>query len=137
MNIPELCDVKGATNIAVFTDRPTHLSDHEEKRAQQPEKAILCATCDSPIARRSDILEVNGKHEHTFINPLGVIYRIRCFSAATGIDEVGEPSDEFTWFRGYCWRVAICRNCSNHIGWTFTSSSSQFYGLIAEQISEA
>jgi hypothetical protein len=97
---------------------------------------LTCAQCGNNVARTSDRIEVNGKHEHTFINPMGVIYRIGCFGAAPGTIEVGQPSDEFAWFRGHLWRIAVCSRCTNHLGWSFTSDSAQFYGLVLENLRE-
>jgi len=37
---------------------------------------LNCARCGKKVARSSDRIEVHDRHEHTFINPVGVIYRI-------------------------------------------------------------
>ncbi len=97
---------------------------------------LTCARCGKKVARSSDRIEVNNRHEHTFINPAGVIYRIGCFAAAPGTAEIGRPSAEFAWFRGHRWRCLCCSGCETHLGWTFKSDTSQFCGLILDQLSD-
>jgi hypothetical protein len=82
-------------------------------------------------------IDVNGSHEHTFINPEGVIYRIGAFSAAAGAVDVGPPSTYFSWFAGHAWRLAICKRCTTHLGWSFRAEESVFVGLILERLREA
>jgi hypothetical protein len=97
---------------------------------------LNCIHCGGKIARSCDRIEVNSKHEHTFINPAGVIYRIGCFSASPGAFEIGQASSEFAWFRGYVWRCLCCASCEIHLGWTFVQDAALFCGLILDQLSE-
>jgi hypothetical protein len=36
---------------------------------------------------------------------------------------VGEPTAEQSWFPGYCWTIAYCSRCFNHLGWRFTAEN--------------
>ena len=103
-------------------------------RVDEPTRWLECLHCKQKVTRTSDRVEVDGKHLHSFINPLGVIYRIGCFGSAVGVVEVGEASDDFTWFAGHVWRVAICLGCERHLGWGFHGGESQFYGLVLAQL---
>ena len=48
---------------------------------------------------------------------------------APGAAPAGGASDEFTWFPGYSWRIALCRDCGRHMGWQFLGDDD-FFGLI-------
>ena len=80
---------------------------------------LHCSQCHYPITRPADRIEVNAKHEHVFVNPHGYLYQIGCFARAPGCLTVGPPTDHFTWFPGYTWRIAICGRCSTLLGWAF------------------
>jgi|NGEPerStandDraft_6_1074524.scaffolds.fasta_scaffold00425_18 hypothetical protein len=97
---------------------------------------LQCAHCKNKVARTTARIEVNGLHEHSFVNPMGVIYRISCFGSAPGALEVGVASDQFTWFQGYVWCVLICSGCTQHLGWSFTSRDARFCGLVLNQLKE-
>jgi hypothetical protein len=97
---------------------------------------LLCAACRAFVTESSARLEVNSAHSHAFVNAVGVIYRIGCFASAPGTRPLGEESTHWTWFPGFAWQVAICRTCSEHLGWGFRSVDSQFFGLILERLVE-
>ncbi len=105
--------------------------DTEEKTMRR----VLCRECLHPVTREEDRTEVHGAHQHTFANPSGMVFTIGCFKAAEGCGAAGSPSDEFTWFRGYAWRVAVCTGCLAHLGWLFTApSGAAFWGLILDHL---
>jgi hypothetical protein len=99
------------------------------------ERYILCRQCGHMITAPDDGIWMNGSHRHTFANPVGVVYEIGCFKTAPGSRSVGPATDEFTWFSGYLWRVAICGKCLTHLGWHFISSAGHgFHGLILDRL---
>ncbi len=112
-------------------DVDTIQREDEEKK---PEEGLFCRHCGKQITSAAFAIEVNGAHHHTFFNPAGIVYEIRCFSKAKGCLQHGPPSSEFAWFTGYTWQVAICAFCTVHLGWYFSSADSGFYGLIARNI---
>ncbi len=65
-----------------------------------------------------------------FFNPSGVVFDIRCFSQAPGVQVTGRKSSEFSWFAGFDWQLGLCRGCGIQLGWFFSGSGS-FYALIA------
>ncbi len=101
------------------------------------ERFILCRQCANMVTGPDEGIWMNGSHRHTFANPVGVVYEIGCFNSAPGSRVVGPASDEFTWFPGYLWRVAICSQCLTHIGWYFLHSAGYgFHGLILDRLIE-
>lgn len=110
-------------------------TDTIDRSEDKPDKALLCKLCGNRITMAAQAIEVNDGHHHTFFNPAGIIYEIRCFSSAEGCLQYGPFSDEFTWFAGYSWRLALCTSCSVHMGWYFSSGEAGFYGLISKNLS--
>ncbi len=111
--------------------------DAEPKDAKAPghEDLLLCRQCRAIITRPSDRIDIDGAHMHTFANPMGIVFEIGCFRSSPGCGHVGPTSDEFAWFAGYSWRIAICGQCRTHLGWLFISTSrDQFHGLILDRL---
>ncbi len=96
---------------------------------------LLCRHCLVVITNRSEQIRVNGSFQHTFANPHGIVFEIGCFQNARGCGHVGAPTDEFTWFAGYYWQVAVCGSCLTHIGWRFSARDGGiFFGLILDRL---
>lgn len=106
----------------------------ESERRERAEPVLVCAACGAPVTHPDAAIEVNGSHVHTFLNPAGEVYRIRCFGSAPGALPVGEESDYWTWFAGRRWQACICRACFEHLGWRFTGAGPPCFGLIHERI---
>lgn len=102
--------------------------------AEPRDAPIRCAACLSIIALDSDRIPFNGAHIHTFANPHGLVFEIGCFQDAPGCHTAGLPTDEFTWFIGYFWQIAVCQTCLSHLGWLFTAKSRGFWGLILDRL---
>ncbi|HVK86038.1 MAG TPA: cereblon family protein [Kofleriaceae bacterium] len=92
--------------------------------------ALRCVVCDHVITSRGARMEMHGSHEHTFVNPAGVVHHIGCFVAAAGCAYVGPTEAAFSWFPGWSWQVAICARCRSHVGWIYRLAGDQFHGLI-------
>jgi hypothetical protein len=103
---------------------------------KKPERSILCSLCDHRITRPSAEISVNGKPRHTFSNPNGFIFEIRCFSKAPGCINEGVPTEEYTWFPGHAWCYSLCAQCLAHLGWFFSSGTGEFFGLIIDRLKE-
>ena len=99
-------------------------------------RALLCVRCGLPITTRDQRIEMNGMHEHTFVNPHGVIYRIGCFSSAPGCAVLPEEYKEFTWIDGYAWAHAMCARCGHHLGWKYRMEQVVFHGLVLDRLIE-
>jgi hypothetical protein len=108
--------------------------DTEEKESDK-EKYILCRQCHQIITSPSERIAVQGSHQHTFANPHGIVYDIGCFRFVVGCGYAGPASDEFTWFPGFSWKVAVCGMCLTHLGWLFISTAgNNFNGLILDRL---
>lgn len=117
-----------------------HVKQKNSPEATQNQPpALLCRQCLGFITRPGERIVVNGTHHHTFANPHGIVFEIGCFQQAPGCAAAGPPTDEFSWFAGYNWRIAICANCLTHMGWLFTAAGggSRFYGLILDNLVES
>ncbi len=113
-------------------DQVEEKSDHDvDKR-----RALLCTRCGLAITTRDQRIEMNGRHEHTFANPHGIIFRIGCFESAPGCVTLPEEVKEFTWFDGYAWSHAMCFLCGNHMGWKYRAEQNCFHGLVLDRLVE-
>jgi hypothetical protein len=100
--------------------------------------AIYCAQCGHLLTRMRWAVDMDG-HERVFINPAGRVFRISCFKEAPGADDEGTPTEEYSWFPGYAWNLAICRGCGVHLGWRFegTAVPAVFFGLIKSALTQS
>lgn len=99
------------------------------------ERSVRCAACGARLAPVSARIEVGGAHEHEFTNPSGLRFVVACYGAAPGCAGEGDPSAVWSWFPGRAWRVAVCRACAAHVGWSFEKAdASPFWGLIRDRI---
>ena len=118
------------------------MSFDETKRAEASaattgeDVALRCAACGHRITDRAYRSELLGAHEHTFVNPAGVVHTIGCFVAAPGCAYRGPTETAFSWFPGYAWQVAVCGRCSAHVGWIYRLAPEQFHGLILAALRE-
>jgi hypothetical protein len=91
-----------------------------------------CAACGHGIARERIPLE--GADTRSFVNPAGIEYVIAGFREAPGCALAGEQSAYWGWFPGFVWQIAVCDACRVHLGWSFTSETARFYGLILDRL---
>ena len=103
---------------------------------QRPERTLVCTFCHHEVTSPDQRTQVDGAHEHRFMNPHGYLYDIGCFREAPGCRLRGEPSTEFAWFPGFAWTFAACGGCTEHLGWRFDSAGSSFYGLVLNRLVE-
>jgi len=121
------------------------LLDRERDRRSSPlpvrtksgEHALVCAACGHRITDDDHRIEMNGAHEHAFVNPAGFDFHIGCFNAAPGCAHVGDTETAFSWFPGFSWQVAICAQCRAHVGWIYRNAGEQFHGLILAALRRA
>ncbi|MGE4520255.1 MAG: cereblon family protein [Desulfobacteraceae bacterium] len=97
-------------------------------------RSLCCRNCLNEITSENFAEEKNDSHTHSFANPYGYIFTIRCFSRAPGLICTGKYSQEFSWFKNYSWRICLCGRCMTHLGWEFSGSDSSFFGLIDDRL---
>lgn len=96
---------------------------------------LVCRQCLARITPESARIIVDGTHGHVFCNPHGLVFEIGCFSQAPGCGQQGPYVDEFSWFPGHAWRIALCGGCGTLMGWRYRSSEGTgFWGLILSQL---
>lgn len=103
------------------------------------ERALVCAACGQEVTSARSATTVAGRHHHTFMNPSADVFHVRCFADAPGAALRGPATDEYSWFPGLAWRIALCRGCGSQLGWSFQpgpGGAVAFFGLIAERLLE-
>lgn len=113
---------------------PETIEKDQVKTQNEDKKQILCYFCNNPVTDFENQIVVNNAHQHVFANPHGLVFEIACYREAMGCATMAYASNEFTWFPGYEWKIAVCTSCQNHLGWKFISSSDSFYGLICDKL---
>lgn len=116
------------------------LSDLEEQNKEEraEERWLLCKFCRQKITSADKAIQINYRHCHTYSNPAGTRFRIGCFSTASGCQHQSPPTEEFTWFKGFSWQVALCANCLTQMGWYYqAATAASFYGLILDYLIES
>ena len=102
------------------------------------EEVILCRQCHQVLTNPSERTSIQGAHQHTFANPHGIVFQIGCFRSVRGCGYVGPKTSEWSWFKGYSWRILVCRMCLTHLGWQYISTGNEsFSGLILDRIIES
>lgn len=104
--------------------------EHEETTDSQTQKVVRCKNCEHEITSPERAVE---PHEHTFRNPSGYSFHVLCYSDAPGAVDVGDATNEASWFVGYEWTFAICAQCHYHLGWWYRGKD-RFAGLIATRL---
>ncbi|MGE5839219.1 MAG: cereblon family protein [Deltaproteobacteria bacterium] len=102
-------------------------------------KAFQCGACGSLITHSDRLVPLGGTVRHLFVNPGGVECDFYTFSSCQGAIAYGEPTEEHTWFPGYAWCMAFCRQCGQHLGWLYEGVASSrwspgFWGLLVSRI---
>jgi hypothetical protein len=105
----------------------------QKKLTKEKNKKLLCKYCENHITNTDDAIFVEGHHSHTFTNPAGYIYTINCYQVAPGCSISGERTNEFSWFKGYDWQIALCGSCREQLGWLFTNER-RFFALISDRL---
>jgi hypothetical protein len=80
--------------------------------------------------------ELGGRHIHRRTNPARIEYEFALFTSAPGCTARGEAQLSDTWFAGYGWQIALCGRCFGHLGWRFSTTGAELFGLIVTEIRE-
>lgn len=114
--------------------RPVPRGTRERETVTRRDDRVRCGQCRATLTFRELAVERGGAHEHTFRNPAGYSWTLRCFRDAAGCTSVGELTGEATWFAGYEWCLAQCASCGRQLGWWFVGDGPPFVGLIKTRI---
>ena len=99
----------------------------------QPRQRFCCAVCACYVTDDRYKTLKQQQHCHSRSNPDKQLFRFCCFSAAPGCQAHGTATAEHSWFNGYHWRFAHCKNCGTQLGWQFVGEQT-FYALVQEQL---
>ena len=104
---------------------------------ENPKSKIVCGGCGHVVSTSEQCVEIDGRHQHTCVNPAGFVFHIRCFGFAPGCVGEGDWTDFYSWFAGYLWQISLCGHCAMHLGWAFRGEGKpDFHGLIIDRIEE-
>ncbi|KAL0372147.1 UNVERIFIED_CONTAM: protein cereblon [Sesamum calycinum] len=101
---------------------------------------IRCKTCQTLIAKRSDMLVMSSDGPlGAYANPHGFVHEVMTLLRTNGIAVTGPPVKEFSWFPGYAWSIAECITCGTQLGWYFSASKKKmrpqaFWGIRSSQV---
>lgn len=129
--------LSSAVTFELFDERSLDklLATNKKRQLDKDDARLLCATCGHVITSRDQRISVAGSHHHTFTNPMGLVFEIGCFRDAPGCGQTGSATEDWTWFDGFSWRIAVCSHCRSHLGWSYQSEHSEgFFGLIADRL---
>jgi hypothetical protein len=98
-----------------------------------------CKVCGNPLTGRDLVIDIGGNTSHCFTNPSGLEFGFHTFALCPGATVLGDPTDAFSWFPGYRWRIAVCARCGSHVGWHYEAMNphhqpSEFWGIIVSSI---
>jgi hypothetical protein len=108
----------------------------DEAPESEHDDRVRCGQCQAVVTSGALAVERGGAHEHTFRNPAGYSWTIRCFRDASGCTSAGTFTSEATWFPGHEWCYAPCATCGRHLGWWFVGSGPSFVALIVPRITQ-
>jgi hypothetical protein len=118
---------------------PARDDSHDESVTGKDQRWLCCRNCGIWIAPVSAILP-EGEMPLVFANPHGMVFELLLLKRAQALRLIGSATEEFTWFQGYAWRVALCAGCGIHLGWCFEAvqgaSPAQFFGLLRRELVE-
>ncbi|KAL3023752.1 hypothetical protein AAZX31_04G083500 [Glycine max] len=103
---------------------------------------IRCKSCETIIAKRSDMLVMSSEGPlSAYVNPGGYVHEIMTLYKANGLALVGSAATDYSWFPGYAWTIATCATCKTQMGWLFTARNKQlkpsyFWGIRSCQLAE-
>lgn len=127
------------------------VQDRRTDTSEEPDDTIYCRRCGHGVTRDRWAVSIDGVGEKPFTNPAGHRFVVVCFRDAPGASAQGDPTESFTWFPGYAWNFAVCRECAAHLGWVYHpaadtrdaempagaagAGAAVFFGLIKAQLS--
>ncbi|XP_058074180.1 uncharacterized protein LOC131222940 [Magnolia sinica] len=104
---------------------------------------IRCKTCQTVIAKRSDMLVMSSDGPlNAYANPHGYVYEVMTLYNTNGLALIGSPVKEHSWFPGYAWTITNCATCEVNMGWLFTATNKtlqprSFWGIRSSQVADS
>lgn len=115
----------------------------QAEESPEADRSFRCRSCGARVARGRDVFGPGGASPvQVFPNPSGQMRRILTVRFASGMTFLGEPTTDFTWFKGYSWTIALCAACGAHLGWRYDRVAleeawpERFFGLLVDALVE-
>jgi hypothetical protein len=101
----------------------------------------LCARCRVQITEGSAVFGPGGASPvQVFTNPEGRVCQVLTVTHAQSLVLVGPATEEYSWFSGFAWRIALCAKCTSHLGWRYEAvaegAPARFFGLLLSALIE-
>lgn len=96
---------------------------------------LCCRECNQQVADKCDVFSLSYEGPlAAYVNPGGHVHETLTVYKVHNLHLIGRPSTEHSWFPGYAWTIAQCKNCTAHMGWKFTARRKElepqkFWGL--------
>lgn len=123
------------------------------ERTERVEMIVCCKNCLLELSQASNMFTVGGAEGTTgaYVNEYGIVHQTVTLLSVdeTQLLYTGQAETRESWFPGYSWTIANCRNCYSHLGWKFqlvhgTSSRrnledrpNEFWGLSGSSVTMA
>ncbi len=113
----------------------------KDKNDKEP-KEYYCVICGALISESGALIQINGSHNHSFVNPAGVRCNFTTFVHCENVLVHEDLYIEHSWFPGYGWRFLLCRRCYQHLGWKWDpvgegGKPDGFFGLLINSVQSA
>lgn len=126
---------EGGMRTRINVTRPVGRVSRDNEARPRSRAHLRCRACGHAVAEERFRIIVDGGHEHAVTNPHGYRFHIGCFDSAPGCTGLGERLEDYTWFPGFAWRVAVCVRCRDHLGWSYRNDlGEEFFGLILARL---
>lgn len=139
MTIAPLSALRDKPESSGFAGAP---SGDPEPSVGGDDTRLVCRKCRTKITDSSKIFAPGGgAAARIFTNPGGVVCQVLTVTAAQSLALIGPRTDEYTWFAGYAWRIALCASCLTHLGWHYQAlqvgtTPADFFGLLVTELAE-
>ena len=102
-------------------------------------KVYQCIGCGSLVTHSDRLVRIGTSDRHLFVNPAGVECDFHTFTDCPGAIVHGGATEVHTWFPGYHWSMAFCRQCGLHLGWHYEASTpfeslKEFWGILITHV---
>lgn len=111
----------------------------KKDRDDEDRESYHCSRCGTFISDSDLLIPIQGKQDHSFVNPTGIQCNFKTFSQCKNVAVDQEIYLQHSWFRGYGWRFVMCRTCWQHLGWKYDAveqgaTPPSFFGILVETV---
>ena len=109
----------------------SHSSEQAETTNTEKQHFYRCKQCKIPVAHQGTECSIGDQKSHSMqVNPHGYLHQVLTVKDAFNVFFYGNFVPADSWFPGYLWRLCLCIQCANHIGWSYHLPDQQAYSFI-------